>query len=309
MTETVFITGASGFVGKRVAERLRANPKYRVVEVNGPRSERGVDLTDAKACQHLINTYKPSKIIHLAASSSVGDGKNDPSAMWEPNVTATVNLVSAFKALGQKSHLIFASSAEVYGRQFLAGPCDENAPMRPASAYGRSKAACELFLEDAASEHLSVTVARLFNHTGVGQDARFVVPSFVRQVARSQNNDGEVHVGNLDAYRDFTDVDDVVRGYELLLDQPELLRYEVYNLGSGKLQKVSSILERIVEYSGYDVKIIEDPKRMRPSDIPAAVGVFDKIKDKCGWCAEIDFNSTLRTMFDYEVELLTSSDH
>lgn len=300
----VVVTGASGFVGRRLMPRL-IDAGHETIGLSRPESDAGplrVDLTDAHATRAAFAALRPDVVVHLAAMSSVGVGGSQPDEVWRANFDGARSVAMAARALGRDVHMIFASSGEVYGRRFNEGPCDETAPLAPLSAYARSKAASEFELEDIAHDGVTVTALRLFNHTGPGQDARFVAPSFAAQIAAAdRSGGGEIHVGNLDAMRDFSDVDDVVGAYLAVVagaDEPAL-PFEVFNVGSGRLLAIHDLLDILVRQSGADVRVVIDPARLRPSDIGRAEGRFDKISARFGWRATTPFETTASALYTW----------
>ncbi len=301
----VLITGSAGFVGSRLMRRLEQTSAVvmGLVGPNGTNDRVAVDLTDAPALAKAVADFRPDTVVHLAAMSSVGDGSVTPETVWSVNFDGTRALAEAMRALPNPARLIFASSAEVYGRQFNAGPCEETSALAPASPYARTKAAGEYLLADMADEALSVVVLRLFNHTGPGQDERFVAPSFAAQIARAIRDGGdEIEVGNLDAVRDFSDVDDIIEAYVAVIeDEQPTAAYEVYNVGSGRPIAIRSLLDALIDQSGQAIRAVVAPDRMRVSDIPRAEGVFDKFRARYRWTANTPLMSTATAVLKHEI--------
>ena len=301
----VLITGASGFVGRRLAARLSAEgDRYQVLPLGGPgHADQGrvVDLTDATATAAIVAELRPDAIVHLAAFASVAQGASRQHEVWTSNFDATRNLVLAASALDTLPRVVFASTAEVYGRGFNDGPRDEDAPPAPASTYARSKVACEYMLHDLAAA-LDVVVLRLFNHTGPGQGDAFVVPSLAGQLARLDPAlAGEVKVGNLEACRDFTDVDDMIEAYAAVLADPDgTPGIRTYNVGSGRTRSIQSVLDVLIRRHGGEVVVTRDPARMRASDVPVNPGIFDRFRARYGWAPVRDFDGTIAAIYDYE---------
>lgn len=310
----ILLTGASGFVGRRLAPRLEALPDVEVLlRVGGPDLPTGatLDILDAAAVERIILNFAPTDIVHLAAASSVAGAGQAPAAAWDVNLIGVRNLAVAARRLEAPARLLFASTGEVYGRAFLDGPCSEDTPPQPTSAYARTKLAAEHLLEDLSGECLKVTVLRLFNHTGPGQDTRFVVPAFAAQIAGIEvdpASPGIVQVGNLEASRDFSDVGDIIAAYETVVrnasDSPAFARY---NVGSGHVRSIRSILDHLICLADRPVEIVEDPARLRPSEIAVASGVFDRFHQLYGWSASIPFEHTLAAVLDDQRALALSS--
>lgn len=301
----VLVTGAAGFVGSRLLRRLESSSAAVMGLVTPGVSDNpaSVDLADGSALARVIADFRPTTVVHLAAMSSVGDRSMTPDRVWEVNFNGTRALAKALLDLPDPARLIFASSAEVYGRCFNDGPRDEASALSPVSPYARTKAACEYLLADMAGPGLAVTVLRLFNHTGPGQDERFAAPSFAAQIARLVRDGGnEIGVGNLEAVRDFSDVEDILDAYVAVIeDARPTSPFEVYNVGSGRPISIRTLLQMLIEESGRAVEATSDPDRMRPSEVPRAEGVFDKFRDRYGWSAGIPLRTTAAALLRHEI--------
>lgn len=297
----ILITGASGFVGSRLYARLKAISGDDVLGVSGPRYADGIDLADAVATARLIDEFQPEVVIHLAAQSSVAGAFADPEGVWGANFDATRSLALAASRCAARPHFIFASTSEVYGAGFNDGPRSEASAISPLSPYGHTKAAAEMFLQDMAGDNLAVTILRLFNHTGPGQDGRFVIPAFAAQIAAAERSgfDPVVRVGNLDARRDFSDVEDIIDAYVAVAcgDQPSG-QAQVYNVGSGTVRRIGDLLDAMLLQSAAPLTIQHAADRMRPSEIPVAEGVFSRFQQDYSWCTKRDIAETLRAVLE-----------
>ena len=134
---------------------------------------------------------------------------------------------------------------------------------------------------------------RPFTHLGPWQDDRFVTPSFARQIAEIEAGlrDPVVHVGNLSAMRDFSDVRDIVRGYWLAAEKGR--PGEVYNLGSGCSRSVSDLLAMLLAQATVPIRVETDPDRMRPADVPRTQCDATKAFEELGWRTEIPLEQTV----------------
>jgi GDP-4-dehydro-6-deoxy-D-mannose reductase len=106
-----------------------------------------------------------------------------------------------------------------------------------------------------------------------------------------------VHVGNLDATRDFTDVRDIVRAYVLAatLGEPG----EVYNIASGRGHRIRDLLDKLIVLSGLEVEVRVDPQRLRPSDVEILIGDSSKFRERTGWEPHIPLETTLGDLYEY----------
>jgi GDP-4-dehydro-6-deoxy-D-mannose reductase len=150
-----------------------------------------------------------------------------------------------------------------------------------------------------AQHGLPVIRVRPFNHTGPGHDARFVIPSFARQLAEIEAGLREpvLRVGNLDVARDFTDARDMVRAYRLALVAG--VPGEVYNLGRGRSVRIAEMVDELMALCRVHVEIRIDPALVRPSDTPRQEADTRKFRALTGWEPSIPWHTTLRDTFEY----------
>jgi GDP-4-dehydro-6-deoxy-D-mannose reductase len=144
-----------------------------------------------------------------------------------------------------------------------------------------------------------VVRVRAFNHLGPRQSPQFVAANFARQIAEAEMGLREpaVHVGNLQAQRDFTDVVDVVSAYALLMERGR--SGEAYNIGSGKPRSVQSLLDILLKMSTVKVRVEPDLARMRPSDVSVIYGDISKLKADTGWESTVPFEESLCRVLAY----------
>lgn len=305
----ILVTGAGGFVGRHLIADLVADPAgvdgIVAATLGGEPVGHDVealaaDLCDREAASRLVREARPDAVIHLAGFASVGQAAGMGEDAWRGNVLASLNLGAALARHAPRATLLFASSSEVYGASFNRGVMTEDDAVAPQSAYGRTKAAAEAALADVLGPYNRLIVCRPFNHIGPGQDERFVVPAFAAQIARIERGlqPPVLKVGNLTAQRDFLDVRDVVAAYRALISASDLPRVGVYNIASGKVRRVSDILDRLLSLSTTAIDVTPDPARFRASDIPIAAGNADKLAAAVGWQARRDALDTLAEVLD-----------
>jgi GDP-4-dehydro-6-deoxy-D-mannose reductase len=127
----------------------------------------------------------------------------------------------------------------------------------------------------------------------------FVASDFAKQVADIEKGlkAPVLHVGNLEARRDFTDVRYMVRAYWLALEKCEA--GEVYNICSGKAWSIQEMLDLLLSMTKKKIEVKQDPARLRPSDVPVLLGDYSKFHQATGWTPTIPFEQTLSDMLDY----------
>jgi nucleoside-diphosphate-sugar epimerase len=241
---------------------------------------------------------RPGALVHLAAIAAPSEARKDPDAAWRINLGGTLNLARAVLAAEPACVLLFASSADAYGRSFAAGtPLDETAPLAPLNAYGATKAAADLALGAMVADGLRCIRLRPFNHTGSGQSEAFAVPAFARQIARIEAGLQEpvIHVGALGGSRDFLDVRDVCAAYaEALARADALPQGAILNLASGQTRRMEDVLQDLLRASGVRAEIRIEPSRLRPSEISAASGNASLARRLLDWAPRIPWEQTIR---------------
>ena len=300
------ITGVDGFVGKYLSEYL-LKQKYEVYGTTISEKYKNekikiykMNLLDEKEVNKVIKMIKPDKIFHLAGQSAVGLSWEKPVLTVNINVNGTLNLLEAVRNYSKDSKILIVGSSDQYGPiKPEECPIKESKIQNPQSPYGVSKKAqeemCKLYVN---AYHTNIIMVRAFNHIGAGQSKNFVVADFASKIAQIEKGSEPVlKVGNLETFRDFTDVRDIVRGYALLLEKGKI--GEIYNIGSGKEIKVSELLKKLISMSKKKIKIEIDPNKFRPVDVPLVVCDNSKIKKDTGWETEFLINDTLEEVLEY----------
>ena len=304
----VLITGAGGFVGGHLTAALRTSHPGWVLDAPG--GSAGVDVTDPQAVEHWIRSARPDIVVHLAAVAAVTASVKDPRLAWRVNLDGVLNVVLAMQQHAPDAHLLFVSSAEVYGQSLETGlPVDESALLQPVNPYAASKAAADILVRQAAAGGLSATIARPFNHTGAGQSDAFAAPNFAAQIARIEAGlqAPVIEVGSLDDERDFLDVADVVSAYRLLLERrAESQARGVFNVASGVPVRIGDLLDRLLSHAKVHIEVRIDPERLRPTPIPRVVGDASRLR-ALGWDPVRSLDDTLATVLHDRREAVAPS--
>ncbi len=304
----LLLTGANGFVGQHLISTLGAD--YRVTGVvhnsnlqsGGNIKYESGNILDRGFLEDLIKKYQPDSVLHLAAIAPTWT--QDPENIFKINLVGTLNLYLAIenqkKESGIDPKIVYVSSAEAYGKTANPELINESNPFFPANYYGTSKVAADrLSYQMSQSSKLRITIIRPFNHTGPGQGKGFFVPDMASQIVELENSDkDELLVGNLESIRDISDVRDIARGYKAILET-DTVPGEAYNLCSGKGVKMKDILDILLSHAKKNIRIVEDPKRMRPSEVPITVGDNSKFKDLTGWEPKIPLEKTLEDTLEF----------
>lgn len=300
---SVLITGAGGFVGRYLVPTLRERlaPDARIVapgrQADGTSR---LDLNDAVAVEALVADLRPDLVVHLAAQSSVGASMGGAAETWQTNVSGTLNLARAVATSVPTATFAFASSSEVYGAAFNTGPVTEATVPLPMSPYARTKRAGEELLADVLAPTNRLFVFRPGNHSGAGQDTRFVLPAFADQIARIEAGliPPVVKVGSLTAMRDFLDVRDVVDAYCALLGLVDPAMRETVNIAYGEVRPISDILDELMATARGAVCVEQDADRLRPSDVPSARINAARLRERTGWRPRHALSDTIAAVLD-----------
>ena len=315
------VTGAAGFVGKWLCAALvrdgwsatacaHSEADVNAAQAPGPWgslqhvSWKTGDIRDAAFVDGLF-ALQPHAVIHLAAVSHVQHATTSPTLAWEVNLLASVHLLSAASRLREAGIVdplvLLIGSAEQYGRQPTANmPLAESAPQSPLTVYGATKAAQEIAgLQAFHASGLRVIAARPFPHTGPGQEERFVLPALVAraEALRTSASGAPMMTGNLTPVRDFLHVSDVVAAYIALLHfgRPGT----VYNVASGTGLSVREVVERVLQRTGVQAELKEDPALVRAVDVPVLVGDATRLSADTGWKPTRGFDNILDDLLAY----------
>ncbi len=314
----ILITGILGFVGSHLAEYCLAKGDVVIGTMKTPndkfdnllpqiRNQVAIlecELTDYKNVLDVIKETNPDIIFHLAAQSFVPTSWKSPSETIVNNAVSQINILEAVRKLNLNPVIHVACSSEEYGLvKENELPIKETNPLRPLSPYAVSKVTQEMLAYQYHQNYgLRIVITRAFNHEGPRRGTQFVTADFAKQLADLPAAGGDIIVGNLDSFRDYTDVRDVVRAYYEATTNKNIKYGEPYNICSGQTWQIRRVLEVLIKISGKKVNIIQDPKRLRPSDVQRLQGDFSKFHLATGWQPSIDFNKTLQDIYQYFVD-------
>jgi GDP-4-dehydro-6-deoxy-D-mannose reductase len=310
----VLVTGVTGFAGSHLVDYMLTRNDCEIFGIHRWRSRTEnvehfqdritmleCDLRDATSTRDTLEQVRPDWIFHLAAQSFVPTSWLAPTESLTTNVLAQVNLFEAVRHIGLECRIQLACSSEEYGMVYPDEvPIRETNPLRPLSPYAVSKVAQDMLgYQYWMSWKVDAVRTRGFNHEGPRRGPVFVASDFAKQIADIEKGRKApvLHVGNLEAKRDFTDVRDMVRAYWLALERCE--PGEAYNICSGTAWSIQQVLDRLLGMTKAAIEVKQDPRRLRPSDVPILLGDNSKFVQATGWQPTIPFERTLEDMLEY----------
>jgi GDP-4-dehydro-6-deoxy-D-mannose reductase len=303
----VLITGAAGFVGGHLVERLAgAVPIVAWFRPSAPPASpphpaarwMAIELLEADHVAEALASIAPATIYHLAGSPHVAQSWQHARDTYEGNVLSTHHLLEGLRRADLRPRIVIAGSATVYRRQERA--ILDTDPVGPQSPYAISKLSQELLGRQAwTDDGIPVVVARSFNHIGPGQHETFVASAVARQLALIEAGRQEpvLWLGNLEAGRDLMDVRDTVRAYVALAERGQ--PGQTYNVCAGRALPIRELVEMLLARSTARVTIKQNPALLRPSDTPLMLGDHAKLTADTGWTPAIPIAQTLDDLLDF----------
>jgi len=279
----VLVTGGDGFIGSRLAARLREFGAEVTIASNkegGGSNFLRIDVTKPSSLS--FEGYEV--VFHLAGIADPKVCEEKPEQAFLVNSYGSLNVMEACRRSGVE-RMLLSSSAHVYGMpQHL--PVSEEHPLRPTSTYGRSKV---------AAEHIcaayGATILRFFNVYGAGQRGAYLIPTIL-----SSLGEDVITLRNFESRRDFTYIDDVVDAMLLAIDFPG----EHFNIGSGSSHTAKEIAELFFRISGKHPKLASMNK---PDSVANLVADISKAKKLLGWQPKVSLEEGLRKVYEGEAAL------
>jgi GDP-4-dehydro-6-deoxy-D-mannose reductase len=217
--------------------------------------------------------------------------------VYRVNFLGACSILEAARKTSPGVRLLLVGSGHVYGAADPgAPPFDESSPLRPDSPYSWTKTAADLLGSVYQRRGVDVVRVRPFNHTGAGRPDRFVESSFARQIAEIEAGlrPPTIEVGNLDAVRDFLDVEDVIEAYLRLLDPK--VPAGPYNVASGEGISIRDLLDLLLAETWVRPEVKLDRARWRPAN--SSVGCAERLEKATGWAPRVPLRETLKRLLD-----------
>jgi NAD dependent epimerase/dehydratase len=305
----VLVTGAGGFIGSHLTERLVAlgADTHAFVEYNSTGSLGWLDESPVR--DHIAVTHGDIRdrdsirgairgadvVFHLAALIAIPYSYQAPLSFIKTNIEGTANLLLEAHA-AKVERVVHTSTSEVYGTARYV-PMDEAHPLQAQSPYAASKIGADKVAEAyAASFDLNVVTVRPFNAYGPRQSARAVIPTIITQVL----SEPQVRLGSTAPERDFNFVEDTVEGFVLAGNADQAVG-RVVNIGSGQMISIGDLAGRVMAAVGREVPVVFDDQRFRPetSEVDRLQADSSLAKELIGWEPNHSLDEGLRITVDW----------
>ena len=303
--ERVLITGADGFIGSHLVDRL-LNDRVNVTalclynsqgslgwleEIPDVRVRANIELGDIRDSEFITRLVQGhSTVFHLAALIAIPYSYLAPRSFVETNVIGTLNVLEALRH-NPGTRMINTSTSEVYGTP-KSTPISEDHAIQPQSPYAASKASADnLCRAYAASFDVDVVTLRPFNTYGPRQSLRAVIPTILMQMLSGAS---EIRLGSLHPRRDFTFVEDTVDGF-IRIARADVNRGTTIQLGTGTSVSIGEVVELCRDITGSSAVVTVDDERIRPvaSEVQVLLSDPTKASEVLGWSPRTDLRSGL----------------
>lgn len=307
----VVVTGAGGFIGSHLTERLVALGAETTAFLRyNSRTEKGLieecpadvrdqirlvwgDLRDPDSVRRALD--RADVVFHLGALVGIPYSYESPRQYVDANVLGTLNVLEAARA-ADVGRIVQTSTSEVYGTP-LYTPIDEKHPLQGQSPYSATKIGADKLAESFWRTYsLPVATLRPFNTFGPRQSSRAILPTIIRQALKESH----IRLGSLAPIRDMNFVTDTVDGF-LRIAKCDAALGRVVNIGSGRGQTVGSMVEGVSKALGKRLQVIEDPDRVRPanSEVEELIADASLANELFGWRSATTFDDGLIATIDY----------
>ena len=322
MSKTAFITGIAGqdgsymseylsSLGYRVTGIIRRNStvehqRDRIYHLPNIELEYG-DLTDQSSIERALAKFQPDEIYNLAAQSHVRISSDIPQYTVQTNALGALNILEAYKFVCPNAKFYQASSSEMFGTSVDEdGYQRETTPMNPVSPYGCSKVfAYNIVRNYRKSYKLHASNGILFNHESPRRGSNFVTNKVVKAAVEIKLGfSNSLELGNMDSYRDWGHSKDYVRAMHLILQQDNPGDYVV---ATGETRSVRDMCEYVFDQLGLDYRqwVTQNPKFLRPEELPYLKGDSTRIRTELGWKPEYTFETMMDEMIAHWIKILS----
>ncbi|MEO6901897.1 MAG: NAD-dependent 4,6-dehydratase LegB [Bacteroidia bacterium] len=310
--ESVLVTGADGFIGSHLVEKLidegkkvKAFVYYNSFNTWGwldsfPKEKLSQieifagDIRDPNGVRNAVKGV--DTIYHLAALIAIPYSYHSPDSYVDTNIKGTLNILQAARDYNVQKILV-TSTSEVYGTA-LYTPIDEKHPKQAQSPYSASKIGADAMADSFyRSFNLPVTIVRPFNTFGPRQSARAVIPTIITQLLAGKT---EIKLGALHPTRDLLFVKDTVNGFVEIANTAKTNGHEI-NIATGEEISIGKLAQAIINLINPKATIVSDDVRLRPekSEVERLLGSAEKIKALTSWKPAYDLNKGLKETIEW----------
>jgi GDPmannose 4,6-dehydratase len=320
MAKKAFITGISGQDGSYLAEYLlglgyevhgivRRNsiPEHQQSRINFVRENLNVyygDLMDVSGVERLLEKIKPDEIYNLAAQSHVRISYDIPQFTAQVNALGSLNMLEAYRNSCPEAKYYQASSSEMFGSSVDPdGYQRETTPFKPVSPYGCAKVFAYNITHNYRNAYkLHASNGILFNHESPRRGSNFVTNKVVKGAVLIKKGEQKIlELGNMDSFRDWGHSKDYVRAMHLIVNHniPD-----DFVVATGQTHSVREMTEYVFSKLDLDYKdfIVQNPKYMRPEELPYLRGDSSKLRSTFDWKPEYNFHTLMDEMIDFWLE-------
>jgi GDPmannose 4,6-dehydratase len=317
MTKKAFITGIGGQDGSYLAEYLLSlgyevhgivrrnsiseHQQSRIDELRNKINVYYGDLLDQSSIERLLDDIQPDEIYNIGAQSHVRISFDIPQFTVQTNALGVLNILEAYRRSCPTAKFYQASSSEMFGSSVdQDGYQRETTPMNPVSPYGCSKVfGYNIVCNYRNAYKLHASNGILFNHESPRRGSNFVTNKVVKgAVLISLGLQDKLEMGNMDSYRDWGHSKDYVRAMHLILQQDKPGDWVV---ATGETRSVRDMCEYVFNKLGlnYQDYVIQNPKFLRPEELPYLKGDSSKIRNELGWKPEYTFEQMMDEMIEH----------
>ena len=316
-----FITGINGQDGSYLAEHLLGlgyevhgtvrrnsvpeNQSYRLTKINNDINTHYADLLDQTSIEKLLTEIKPDEIYNLAAQSHVRISFDVPQFTVQTNAVGVINILEAYKRIVPNAKFYQASSSEMFGLTVDADKFQrETTEMNPTSPYGCAKVfGYNIVRHYRRAYNLHASNGILFNHESPRRGSNFVTNKVVKAACKIKLGlQNDLELGNMDAYRDWGHSKDYVRAMHSITNHYEP---EDFVVSTMETHSVREMCEVVFSYLNLNYKdyVVQNPKFLRPEELPYLKGDSTKVREILGWKPEYTFEALMHEMCDHWMDV------
>lgn len=324
MNKKIVLTGITGQIGSYLSESIldRGDIVYGIIRRSSVDTKSRIrhllnfpnlflnecDITDASGITKIIAEISPDIIINMAAQSHVHTSFSEPRTSMDITCCGVINILEAIRQINTKIKFIQASSSEMFGDTVIC-PQNEKTVFSPSSPYAIAKVAAHHFVQLYRKAYgLFASTAICFNNESPRRGENFVTRKITKYVANVYHwklNKIDtfpcLELGNLDARRDWSHTKDVARGILKILEHDCA---DDFVLATGETRTIREFLDsafKIIGINNWDTYVVQNPKFMRPAEVPLLLGDSTKAKTILGWKPEISFDNLVAEMVHNDI--------